>query len=85
MWAAAIDEASNPDPLVRTRLVGCKAAGAMDWMRAIPGTDGFCRLDDFVYSVIFTLLFGLPMGAVGPDDVCPEMPSSKYSGRSCHS
>ena len=69
-WAAAVDEASNPDPLVRTRLVGCKAAGAMDWMRVIPGTDGLCKLDDFVYSVIFALLFGLPMGAVGPQTTC---------------
>ena len=70
VWAGAVDEASNPDPLVRARLVGCKAAGAMDWIRAIPGTDGLGQLDDVVYSVIFALLFGLPMAAVGPRTTC---------------
>jgi hypothetical protein len=78
VWSAAVDDASNPDPLVRTRLVGCKAAGAMDWMRAIPGTDGLGQLDDAVYTVIFALLFGLPMGAVGPRTTClPTCPRAR--------
>ena len=86
VWATAVDEASNPDPLVRMRLVGCKAAGAMDWMRVIPGTDGLCQLDDFVYSVIFALLFGTSNGGRGPaDDVRPVVSPGALCGRPCYS
>ena len=42
----------------------------MDWLRAVPGRDGCCRLKDPEYSVIFALCYGLPMTVVGPLTTC---------------